>query len=76
MLIGYRALHRVPTSMSMIFKVKGTEECGLPDLISKEAALQNFKPSMGHGYHQFTKKEFISPNTEVVLKKKVYIYKA
>ena len=58
--------------MSTIVEVKGTEKCNLPDFIRKEAALQNFKPSLGYGYHQFTKPELISPNTEVVLKKKVY----
>lgn len=57
--------------MSTIVEVKGTGECNLPDFIRKEEALQNFKPSLGYGYHQFTKKEFISPNTEVVLKRKV-----
>ena len=58
--------------MSTIVEVKGSEGCNLPDFIRKEAALRNFKPSLGYGYHQFTKKEFVSSNTEVVLKKKVY----
>ena len=48
-----------------------SSDCKIVDFMNEK--VRDYKPTEGHGYYQFTKKEHIPPDAEVVLMDKVSI---
>ena len=66
--LGHPALRKVSTCRT--FPVTApSNDCKIVEFMREK--VQDYKPTQGHGYYQFTKKEHIPPDAKVVLMDKV-----